>query len=62
MMQRDNRDPQMIGEAILQLVDLYKVPVCEAADHYLSDGTRRPSLAAPPGPNGAAPTPGSSQP
>ena len=56
-MTRDNRDPEMVGRAILELVDRYKVPVCEAADHYLSDGLARVHVAAPPGPNGHGPTP-----
>jgi len=61
MIQRDNRDPEMIGRAILQLVDQYKVPVCEAADHYLSDGLRPGHVADAPGPNGHGPTPKSDQ-
>lgn len=54
---RDNRDPATVGQAILQLVDRYKVPVCEAADHYLTQPRPGEALAAPPEPNGDRPSP-----
>lgn len=56
-MQRDNRDPETIGLAILELVEKYRVPACEAADHCLSNGPRSGRSAAPPEPNGDRPTP-----
>jgi hypothetical protein len=56
---RDQRDPEAVGLAILQLVEKYKVPVCEAADHYLSPASIRSSQDELPEPstNGAAPRP-----
>ena len=54
---RDNRDPSTVGSAILELVDRYKVPVIEAAEHVLANGQQDGHVAAPPAPsvNGSTP-------